>query len=189
VNEKDENGFTALPLAAVRGNKDICQLLILNAANVNEKNHFGSTPLHLAAANGQKDTCQLLIQNGANVNEKDEDGKTPLHWAIEKGHKETAKLLEDFSTILNAKDLPRALKLYHEIFNRNRDPFPSLKEVAGVSVKALNLHNNNKNLIPTELLKYLEQPERLSLLFKNHVVKQGENIAPTLTPAQSMSVN
>jgi ankyrin repeat protein len=79
--------------AAVRGHKEVAELLIANGADVNAKSEIGTTPLYNAAYYGSTEVAELLIANGADVNLKDDYGRTPLKWAVRHKHTETADLL------------------------------------------------------------------------------------------------
>jgi len=80
VNSKDESGATLLILAARMGNKDLCEVLIANGADLKAQGQYG-TALHEAAIGNHKDIVELLIKNGADVNAKDKSGNTPLYYA------------------------------------------------------------------------------------------------------------
>jgi len=90
---KDTNNWTALHYAAMKGHKDVAELLLANKADVNATDKHGFTPLHGAAFSGQKDMVELLLANKAEVNAKDNKGETPLRLALDKGHKKVADLL------------------------------------------------------------------------------------------------
>ncbi len=75
VNAKDGYGVTPLSWAALKGHKEIVQLLIAKDVDVDAKDDHGWTPLLLAT---NKEIAELLIANGADVNAKDIDGMTPL---------------------------------------------------------------------------------------------------------------
>ena len=51
-------------LAALRGHKDVAELLLANKAEVNAKDNNGETPLHEAVDKGHKDVAGLLRQHG-----------------------------------------------------------------------------------------------------------------------------
>ena len=53
VNTKDEDGRTALHLAASNGHTEIAKLLLANNADVNVIDAVGQTPLIIAVARGQ----------------------------------------------------------------------------------------------------------------------------------------
>ena len=80
ANSKDESGYALLTSAASMGNKDLCEVLIANGANLEAKGEHGTALLEAAIGN-HKDIVELLINNGANVNAKDNSGITPLYYA------------------------------------------------------------------------------------------------------------
>ncbi|MDB4816692.1 ankyrin repeat domain-containing protein, partial [bacterium] len=77
VNPK-ESRWTPLHRAALKGHKEIAELLIAKGADVNAWDGNGKTSLHLAAT---KEIVELLIDKGANVNAQRDNGDTPLDWA------------------------------------------------------------------------------------------------------------
>ena len=80
ANSKDQSGETPLILAARTGNKNLCEVLIANGADLEAQGQYG-TALHEAAIANLKDIAELLINRGANVNAKDNSGYTPLYYA------------------------------------------------------------------------------------------------------------
>ena len=71
-----------LHYAALKGQKEIAELLIAKGADVNAKYDRGWTPLLWAAREGHKEIAELLIAKGADVNAKDDGGATPLDLAF-----------------------------------------------------------------------------------------------------------
>ena len=79
VNAKDQNGRTLLQIAALKGHKEVAELLIAEGADVNAKDEYsGYTSLHHAANHGLNEIAKLLIKKGANANLKADFGYTPL---------------------------------------------------------------------------------------------------------------
>ena len=70
VNLKENDGSTALMVAALFGYKEIVELLLQNNAIVNAKKTDGSTALIFAAREGHKEIVEILLQENANVNAK-----------------------------------------------------------------------------------------------------------------------
>ncbi|MCE1248668.1 MAG: ankyrin repeat domain-containing protein [Firmicutes bacterium] len=93
LQSADNEGRTALHLAAYNGQFETVKFLIKKGAETNEKTKDGRTPLHLAAYNGNRDTADYLLEKGANLNAKDKDGETPLDLAEQRGNKKTADFL------------------------------------------------------------------------------------------------
>lgn len=93
ASTKDDEGWTPLHTAAVKGHKDAAELLLANGANVNSRLSGGGTPLHTAVLNGHKDVVEFLLASGADPDGMDKWGTTPLDYAAEKGHKAIVDLL------------------------------------------------------------------------------------------------
>lgn len=73
---------TALMVAAVKGNIDICKLLIAKGAQVNERDKNGRTALILSASPWcPVSLCKFLIESGADINIKAKNGETVLSCA------------------------------------------------------------------------------------------------------------
>jgi ankyrin repeat protein len=104
VSSKDNIGRMPLHEAALKGFKDVAELLLANKANVNARDKDGWTPLHEAARYGYRDVMELLLDNKADVNAKTNDGYTPLHRAVENGPKEVVELLLSRGANIKAKD-------------------------------------------------------------------------------------
>jgi len=68
VNAKDQNGRTLLQLAALKGHKEVVELLIAKNANVNAKNNGGETPLDKAKKNPK--ITDLLRKHGGKTGEE-----------------------------------------------------------------------------------------------------------------------
>lgn len=64
-NAQDEQGWTALLLAAKENYPAIAKLLLDKGTNLNAKNRFGETALNLAKKNNHKEIIQLLKKAGA----------------------------------------------------------------------------------------------------------------------------
>ncbi len=63
VNEGDNDGFTALMLASIKGNTEVVEVLINGVANVNNRNNYGETALMFAIIkNKSKECIKLLIE-------------------------------------------------------------------------------------------------------------------------------
>ncbi|CAJ1964888.1 unnamed protein product [Sphenostylis stenocarpa] len=67
LDSKDDQGRTALHMAAANGHKDIVNYLISKGVDLNSPNEEKNTPLHWACLNGHIEVVKKLIMAGANV--------------------------------------------------------------------------------------------------------------------------
>ncbi|XP_030843990.1 uncharacterized protein LOC763160 [Strongylocentrotus purpuratus] len=93
ANRGNNDGRTALHLAAKNGHHDVTTYLISQGAKVTKGNNDGWTALHLAAENGHLDVTKYLISQGAEVNKGDNDGISPLLFAAYNGRLDVTKYL------------------------------------------------------------------------------------------------
>jgi len=87
VNVADQDGYTALHMAARSGYADVVELL-LQVSNVDIKHKDGHTILHMAASEGEAKVAEVILEaNNKNIdiNGKDADGNTALHLAAKRG--------------------------------------------------------------------------------------------------------
>jgi ankyrin repeat protein len=109
ANAKDEQGQSALTVAAALPNTDIAELLMVHGADVNARSQDGATPLMAAMMTGHKETAKLLLRKGADVNASAPVGSLPLQHmpmlflAIAIGDVEITKLLIEEGADVNAK--------------------------------------------------------------------------------------
>ncbi|CAG9854893.1 unnamed protein product [Phyllotreta striolata] len=83
VDEKKDDGYTALHLAALNNHVEVAEQLVLNGkANMDLQNVNLQTALHLAVERQHTQIVRLLVREGANLNIADKDGDTPLHEAL-----------------------------------------------------------------------------------------------------------
>ncbi|KAJ8921041.1 hypothetical protein NQ315_015837 [Exocentrus adspersus] len=83
VDEKKDDGYTALHLAALNNHVEVAEQLVLQGkANMDLQNVNLQTALHLAVERQHTQIVRLLVREGANLNITDKDGDTPLHEAL-----------------------------------------------------------------------------------------------------------
>lgn len=83
VEEKKDDGYTALHLACLNNHVEIAELLVhMGKANMDKQNVNLQTGLHLAVERQHVQIVKLLVREGANLNIPDKDGDTPLHEAL-----------------------------------------------------------------------------------------------------------
>lgn len=133
INSRNQNGDTALSIAAYDGQKDVVGQLIAKGADVNTRNNYGATPLHLAINTGHTDVVELLVAKGADVNAKDSIGQTPLYTAAGKGSLDVVKLMIDKGADINNKGNDGKAPL-HAAANNGRDTVVDILIAKGADV-------------------------------------------------------
>jgi ankyrin repeat protein len=93
INEKGDEGDTALHIGCLYGHLAIVQECLRRGATATATDEDGSTPLHDASAGGYYEIAKLLLEHGALVDAFDGDGDSPLHLAANGGHGNVAELL------------------------------------------------------------------------------------------------
>jgi len=90
VEQRNPTDESALMLAALTGDLELCQLLISKDADVNKT---GWTPLHYAATNGQLAVIRLLLDEHAYIDAESPNRTTPLMMAAMYGTAAAVKVL------------------------------------------------------------------------------------------------
>mmetsp|Transcript_8807 Transcript_8807/g.10194 ORF Transcript_8807/g.10194 Transcript_8807/m.10194 type:complete len:356 (+) Transcript_8807:99-1166(+) len=95
LNETDDNGQTALHLAADHGNSEAVSILIKSGANPNASDISGISVLEAAVISGHSEVVKILLDAGANPDQEDMDGETPRSCAEDDDHEEVKRLLRN----------------------------------------------------------------------------------------------
>ncbi|XP_073943884.1 ankyrin repeat-rich membrane spanning isoform X4 [Choristoneura fumiferana] len=93
LDDKDENGTTALMCAAEHGRTAAVRVLLASGADACSVDNDGWTPLAFAARGGHAAVVRELLDAGARVDARDCGGWSPLMWASYKGHEEIVGIL------------------------------------------------------------------------------------------------
>ena len=84
--KKNRRQESALALACMQENVEICERLIIAKADINELDIRKRTPLlKTARHNSQSLIMEMLLKAGARYDIADEEGNTPLHFAAMRG--------------------------------------------------------------------------------------------------------
>ena len=109
VNAAQGDGMTALHWAAMNGDLELAEMLIVAGANVRATTRLGTyTPLYLASQQGHAPIIQALIKAGADLKTGTPNGTTPLMVAAAAGEVAAVKVLIENGADVNAKDGVRA---------------------------------------------------------------------------------
>ncbi len=107
VNAKDNEGRTALMIAARSNDTKVVEFLAERGADINAKDNEGRTALMIAASIrlirvrnngrivGSVDVVEFLADRGADLEAKDNEGRTALMIAAEKGNADVVKILSN----------------------------------------------------------------------------------------------
>ena len=104
VNVKNEDGNTALILAAYKGNAEVINALIKAGADVNAKNKNNDTALTLAAWKSNAEAVNALVKAGEDINVKNKDSNTALTLAAWEGNAEAINALVKAGADINVKN-------------------------------------------------------------------------------------
>uniref|UniRef100_A0A1I8JDX0 AP2/ERF domain-containing protein n=1 Tax=Macrostomum lignano TaxID=282301 RepID=A0A1I8JDX0_9PLAT len=100
VDERKDDGYTALHLAALNNHLEVCELLVqLGGACLDTQNVNMQTPLHLAVERQHAQVVRLLVREGASVSVRDKDGDTPLHEALRHHTLSQLRQLQDMQDV------------------------------------------------------------------------------------------
>ncbi|XP_018338042.1 PREDICTED: kinase D-interacting substrate of 220 kDa isoform X2 [Trachymyrmex septentrionalis] len=102
IDDRDENGSTALILAATKGKIHFVRELINHGADVNAEDADNWTALLCAAKEGHTEICLELLEHGADLEHRDMGGWTALMWTTYKGKSATVTMLLGRGADVNA---------------------------------------------------------------------------------------
>ncbi|XP_033645238.1 E3 ubiquitin-protein ligase MIB1-like [Asterias rubens] len=100
VDEKKDDGYTALHLAALNNHVEVAELLVNQGhANLDIQNVNQQTALHLAVERQHTQIVRLLVRAGAKLDIPDKDGDTPLHEALRHHTLSQLRQLQDMQDV------------------------------------------------------------------------------------------
>ena len=113
----DDQGWTALHLAAHSEREYAAKILLNHGADPNEKSKHGMTPLHIAAYKGNVNLINLLIEHGADVCMKASDNSTPLVAAAYNSMKAAVSLLLEHKSPVNESNMNGETVVHHAVMD------------------------------------------------------------------------
>jgi ankyrin repeat protein len=122
VNEAQGDGTTALHFAAIKGDAELTQMLLVAGANHRAATRIGAyTPLYLAARGGHSAVVALLLAAGADPKAETTNGTTPLMIGAASGDTRTITTLVENGSDINAKDKAKGetALMFAAAFNRS----------------------------------------------------------------------
>ncbi|WJX33891.1 hypothetical protein P8452_22057 [Trifolium repens] len=103
IDSKDDQGRTALHMAAANGHIDIVEYLISRGASLNSENVEKNTPLHWACLNGHVEAVKKLIMAGANVSVLNSHERTPMDEALTRGKLEMMDAINEAEALVELR--------------------------------------------------------------------------------------
>ena len=191
IDEKGENGDTALIISIREKYYSIFKNLLDKGANVNVSNFHGDTPLSLAVGQGNIPIINLLIEKGADVNHLNEMGNTLLMEVCRgtivnrKDQNVIISLLLKSGINLNAKNIYGNSAISYSINTKNLKLLKHLLKI-GADINILDSNGNtlvHKIVLLTlfERLKNKELDEIIDLLIATGInlnVKNNDGYTP-----------
>ncbi|KAK8723687.1 hypothetical protein OTU49_011493 [Cherax quadricarinatus] len=109
IDDKNNNGQTALHIASMKGHEEITRMLLQSMAFVEVRDEEGVTPLHLASRHNRPGIVRLLVEmSQADIQARaTKTGAVALHEAAENGSVECVKTL----LAVGAPSCPRNSKM------------------------------------------------------------------------------
>jgi len=120
INAQDRKGLCALNCSAIKGELDMCQILIEKGkATVDLPSHKGCTALIYSARGGYDQIVELLLNQKANKNHQDASGATAMHHACEKNFPEVLAKLFKASADPNMQDMVGRTPVFEAVINNS----------------------------------------------------------------------
>jgi palmitoyltransferase len=121
VNQKTQQGHTAIHYAAYRGNIEIIKKLIKNGADLEIANSRGLNVLHMAAQGNQPNSLVYFFKKySLNIHSVDDLGSTPLHWACYTGSENSVQFLLNWYSEVNAQDREGLTPMHLAVMSGNK---------------------------------------------------------------------
>ena len=111
INYKDQNGQTALHIAADRGNLLVVELLLDYGANKDAVDNEGISVLQAAVIAGHLPVCSELLRRGANPDQPDQDGDTARLCAMDDGSILLQELFTKYDNDASSSNYPNVSKV------------------------------------------------------------------------------
>ncbi|CAM1319933.1 Uncharacterised protein r2_g2827 [Pycnogonum litorale] len=171
VDEKKDDGYTALHLAALNNHVEVAELLVHQGrANMDLQNVNLQTPLHLAVERQHTQIVRLLVREGCSLNIPDKDGDTPLHEALRH---------HTLSQLRQLQDMQDVGKLLMGLGTQGADKKSSASIACFLAANGADLNSKNKKgQTPLDLCP---DPNLCKALVKCHQEKSSQQMTQTIS--------
>ncbi|KAK6745101.1 hypothetical protein RB195_011669 [Necator americanus] len=114
INQRDENGWTALTHAVHKNHSPSVQLLLDRNAEITGKDKTGKSLAHIACAVASRSIVDRLLEAGMLIEEADNDGVYPVQIAIQNRNKPALEALLGRGARLRSSTWQTAIDAYPE---------------------------------------------------------------------------
>ena len=121
LEERDEEGNTAVIWAVKKNKPQHLKLLMNKEACPNVKTNEGVYAIHKAVDTGNDELVNILCQCGANVNVRDNNGQTALHYAVYYGSIPILMTLLKYHVNVNIADFKGKTALFIAVWKGNSE--------------------------------------------------------------------
>ena len=137
INEKNDEGLTALHFTAFNGNIELSKILIKNGASTEILTNLGKNIIHLSAEGNQPSSMiYFLFKQKFDIYTRDENGSTPLHWACYSGAEDSVNYLIGLNADIDAQDKEKLTPLHlATLYNREKIVIKLLQNGADKNLK------------------------------------------------------
>ena len=137
INEKNDEGLTALHFTAFKGNIPLSKILVKNGASTEILTNLGKNVIHLSAEGNQPSSMiYFLFKQKFDIYTGDENGSTPLHWACYSGAEESVNYLIGLNADIDAQDKEKLTPLHlATLYNREKIVIKLLQNGADKNLK------------------------------------------------------
>lgn len=176
INERDENGRTALSLAVSENNRAMINALIAAGESVDHRDRYGRTAMLEAIELKRYDAMTELLGKGANPDAYGTDGKTGLHMSASKGLTRYVKSLAEHKANVNIQE-GRSLRapLHWAAYNGHKGAVETL-----LAMGANPMTQDRREKTPLDLAFSRNKTDIaksiISHLGRNYVDEDGNNI-------------
>lgn len=160
VNQKEDDGTTALEVAVGQNNLEMVRRLLSAGASIGTTNEDGRNILFALDDDSSEELIQVLIRAGANVNQADDEGNTPLINAAEWDSAELIQALLDAGAYVNTQNEEGNSALMVAAENGNAETLKVLLKAGAIhglrnedGDDALKLAEDNENEEVVEILR------------------------------------
>ena len=160
IDQKNNEGLTALLYVAYKGNIGLAKFLIKNGASINSISNLGKNAIHFSAEGDQPSMLiYFLYKQGLDLYSFDENGSTALHWACYSGAEKSVKFLIGLGINVNAQDKENLTPLHlATLYNRENIVISLLKNGADQTLP------NSRGHLPIDIARKKNFTNLISIL-------------------------